>query len=330
MHTTDTTAPAPAALTLTGYTLDTVEVQSTHEWTHRGAQQTYVLDHASSSCEQLAGDDLVAVSTGARALSWPCPSCYPDTEHPAPIARVVSERTLPSGGGASTTRTSSTPDTPSEKQHRFMVKLLCERTGCTPEVAEQTAAAVPTKRAASVLIENLLAAPIAPTTDTTTPTAAPAANVRSNRYAAPCATCSVQVAEGAGALTNEGGRWVTRHLDGACPTPTAAAAPTSSPAGVSEDGMYRSPDGTIWKVQVAHHGTGNLYAKRLVVEDGHGEFVYAAGAVRTLHPEWKLTLDEAKSFGKLYGVCCCCARVLTDEHSIAEGIGPVCARKLDR
>lgn len=30
---------------------------------------------------------------------------------------------------------------------------------------------------------------------------------------------------------------------------------------------------------------------------------------------------------KLYGVCCRCGRTLTDENSISEGIGPICATK---
>ena len=98
-------------------------------------------------------------------------------------------------------------------------------------------------------------------------------------------------------------------------------------AEVTEDGMYRTPDGEIFKVQIAHHGSGNLYAKRLVVGGGKGRFEYEAGAIRKLRPEWKMTLEEAKEFGRLYGVCCNCAAVLTDEDSIAAGIGPVCATK---
>ena len=105
---------------------------------------------------------------------------------------------------------------------------------------------------------------------------------------------------------------------------------------VTEDGMYRNPwDGTIYKVQKAVHGSGHLYAKKLEVigtpEDGdaEGTFVYAPGAFKLLRASWKMTLDEAKEFGALYGVCCRCGRTLTDEGSIADGIGPVCAGKED-
>lgn len=100
---------------------------------------------------------------------------------------------------------------------------------------------------------------------------------------------------------------------------TAPAAPVEQ---VTE-GMYRIADGTVFKVQKAVHGSGNLYAKRLT-EDG---FEYAPGAIRTLTVADKMTLDEAKAWGVLYGTCCVCGRTLTDEQSIAAGIGPVCAGK---
>lgn len=113
-------------------------------------------------------------------------------------------------------------------------------------------------------------------------------------------------------------------------------------AGVTE-GMYRMND-VIYKVQRAVHGSGNLYAKRLVVEEPDcggcqngdpcnppcewtTEFVYAPGVVQTLRGEHKMTAEEAKEFGRLYGVCVRCGRTLTDEGSIALGIGPVCAGK---
>ena len=41
----------------------------------------------------------------------------------------------------------------------------------------------------------------------------------------------------------------------------------------------------------------------------------------------KLTLQEAADFGHIYGSCCICSRELTDELSIALGIGPVCGKR---
>ncbi len=38
-------------------------------------------------------------------------------------------------------------------------------------------------------------------------------------------------------------------------------------------------------------------------------------------------LNAAKAFGKAWGKCCVCSRTLTNDESIAGGIGPVCASK---
>lgn len=93
------------------------------------------------------------------------------------------------------------------------------------------------------------------------------------------------------------------------------------------EGMHEYK-GEFFKVQRAVNGSGNLYAK-VLVESGPNrwDFAYAPGAIRNLSETTVLPLEEAKKFGKLYGTCCVCARTLTDERSIEEGIGPVCARK---
>ena len=108
--------------------------------------------------------------------------------------------------------------------------------------------------------------------------------------------------------------------------------------GPLEDGMYRR-DGVVYKVQIAVHGSGRPYAKKLcyfdsegyeskVAGDGGGwKFTYAPGEVSNLKPEHKMSLEEAQEFGRLYGVCCRCGAPLTDEDSIAAGIGPICATK---
>jgi hypothetical protein len=96
-----------------------------------------------------------------------------------------------------------------------------------------------------------------------------------------------------------------------------------------EDGMYVLDD-TIYKVQHAVHGSGRQYAKRLI-PGGPGqraEFAYAPGIVAKLRPEHRMTMDQAREFGALYGTCCQCGAVLTNEDSIEAGIGPVCAGKI--
>lgn len=98
-----------------------------------------------------------------------------------------------------------------------------------------------------------------------------------------------------------------------------------------EDGVYKVGV-TIFKVK--HSQTGKQWAHKLVVDSerlgekgGHvaGKFVYAGTVARNgITPEAKLTYEAAKEFGALYGVCCCCGRLLTNELSIHLGIGPVC------
>jgi len=114
---------------------------------------------------------------------------------------------------------------------------------------------------------------------------------------------------------------VAREARTVAPIAAPLAAPVKSTA-VTEDGMYLK-DGVVFKVQIAKQDSGRLYAKRL----GQGGFEYAPGAINTLRAEHKMSLDQAKEYGKLYGVCCQCGKDLTDENSIAAGIGPVCARK---
>lgn len=104
-------------------------------------------------------------------------------------------------------------------------------------------------------------------------------------------------------------RWLPRE---------AAPSPTSDPV---TEGMYRTADGTVYKVQAARE-SGRLYAK-VLTDDG---FTYAQGAMRKLTASDRMTLEDAQEYGKLYGICCVCGRTLTNEESIINGIGPICAR----
>lgn len=129
------------------------------------------------------------------------------------------------------------------------------------------------------------------------------------------------------------------------PAPGKPVQPKAVPAGapVVEEGMYRvSLDGgpvmSIYKVQRAVHGSGKLYAKVLVIDvepvraaDGTVlepaicHFDYAPGVIYRLRPEHKMSIEDMKQFGALYGSCCFCAKVLTDEDSIHNGYGKTCA-----
>lgn len=96
-------------------------------------------------------------------------------------------------------------------------------------------------------------------------------------------------------------------------------------AGVEEVGMYRVANGDIYRVHQSRE-TGNLYAKKLDVISN--SFEYEQGAIRRLKASDKMTLEQAKAWGMETGICCVCGAFLTDERSVAEGIGPVCAGRV--
>lgn len=111
----------------------------------------------------------------------------------------------------------------------------------------------------------------------------------------------------------------------------AAAAKSVAFAARTEpvDGIYisKGQDGKddVYKVYKMVHGSGRQGVKRLVVGSDSGSFEYLGLASRCLPADArKMTLEEAKKFGALYGFCVRCGRTLTDEESIAAGIGPKC------
>jgi hypothetical protein len=146
-------------------------------------------------------------------------------------------------------------------------------------------------------------------------------------------------------------------------TETKATAITDGMWLVREEGKRDA----IFKVQQAVYGSGRLYAKQLTlfwdngielreeelaaldddeVAEGYrkggeyygelkAKFVKITGGVKHLQQESKrpgvevrlLKKEEAIHFGKLYGICAICGRLLTDETSIEAGIGPICASK---
>lgn len=101
-----------------------------------------------------------------------------------------------------------------------------------------------------------------------------------------------------------------------------------------KDGYFKL-DGTIYMSQLNQAETA-YYTKRLAIsytggEDGNepeGSWEYH-NVYRQLKEEHRLTLEEAKEFGSLYGVCCRCGRRLTNETSKANGIGPICEGKFE-
>jgi hypothetical protein len=120
--------------------------------------------------------------------------------------------------------------------------------------------------------------------------------------------------------------------------PKERSASPATPVKRAQEGFYKTPDGQYFKVQMALHGSGRPYAKRLevvshAVKSPDGTFlrpaetrwVMAKAWVYKLKPEWKLGVEEAGEFGRLYGQCIKCHLPLTKEESIARGMGDICA-----
>jgi hypothetical protein len=130
------------------------------------------------------------------------------------------------------------------------------------------------------------------------------------------------------------------------------ASPRQSPAAPKPEiteGVWRMPEGTIYKVQTSRGygdsaGAGKLYGKRLMVlpeteryiktvrgvkVEVKAELVYEAAVPAKLRNAYAVKLDdtEAAKVGSLSGVCMFCGRDLTDERSTTAGYGPDCAKK---
>lgn len=98
----------------------------------------------------------------------------------------------------------------------------------------------------------------------------------------------------------------------------APAPERPKPQPVTEPGVYF--DGEHYYKVVQNQSGTRLYAK---IWDGAWE--YAPGALFSLTADQRVNADQAAKFGKLWGQCVFCSRLLTDERSVAVGYGPTCA-----
>ena len=98
---------------------------------------------------------------------------------------------------------------------------------------------------------------------------------------------------------------------------------------VTELGMYRNADGVMFRVKRSRQ-SGNLYAMRFVPEAlvKSERFVYERGGVFRLSADMRMTVEQAQLVGVQFGICCVCGAELTATESVANGIGPVCARRV--
>lgn len=107
--------------------------------------------------------------------------------------------------------------------------------------------------------------------------------------------------------------------------------PATSPAFVDE-GMYRNPaTEEIFRVVALKNGR-KIARKVTTVHLGDGtwktKLVYSRGTIYALKPEWRMTFEECVEYGATFGNCCVCGRDLKVPKSVADGIGPVCAKKI--
>ena len=73
-----------------------------------------------------------------------------------------------------------------------------------------------------------------------------------------------------------------------------------------------------------------VYSQRWTLRNGGFSFVYEPQAITTLTSADALPLDEARKVSRQAGQCVACARLLSDPKSLADGIGPTCAKNFER
>jgi hypothetical protein len=106
--------------------------------------------------------------------------------------------------------------------------------------------------------------------------------------------------------------------------------PGALPA-ATEPGFY-SVGADIWRVRQTKDGQ-RTYAVRLDVQPGarKGTWEYVKGGLNVIARDGApLTEAAASAFGLAHGICAICAAELSDPISVARGIGPVCAKKVQR
>lgn len=90
-----------------------------------------------------------------------------------------------------------------------------------------------------------------------------------------------------------------------------------------QEGSYWTEAGNVARVRTSR-SSGRLYAEKLDSETC--KFQYTRGLI--FHLKARMTLDEARAWGSRHGLCCVCAKTLTDNRSVDQGIGPVCIKRV--
>lgn len=119
------------------------------------------------------------------------------------------------------------------------------------------------------------------------------------------------------------GRHETLAAVRSCNTSTSSAtARMVRPPGPAAEGVYRRGE-KIFRVSI-NRNTGRAYAEEWIA----GAYSYAKGWVLKLRPDERLTLDEARAWGRANVRCIRCGTRLERKESREAGIGPICAGKI--
>lgn len=284
-----------------------------------------------------------------------CSECWIDADREAALAaRYAGVQTLPSDRAHTPGErldgrrfgNAEPGNGMTEKQAAFLDRLLAEREAGTSDLLTAAravlASSAPLRKAeASKLIDALLATPKQQQPTTAAPAAAPATEVRPNRYGGSCTDCGQHVATEAGQLGGKPGAWTVRHLDGGCPTPEEAADDDGLDLRPLEqfasDGKLRVgvPGGdTRLKLSIRFRRNGMIYVDDAAVY-GHGA---SYGRQRPSGSYEGDVTDELEAiladphaavarYGQLTSRCGVCGRKLEDKESVERGIGPKCAQR---
>ena len=104
---------------------------------------------------------------------------------------------------------------------------------------------------------------------------------------------------------------------------------------LAEPGLYETPDGTIVLVYKSSYVDAVLAKKLVLTQAGvgtdgktiwEGDWQRASGFQYKMKADWAVSFDRAAEFGRAFGICMRCGRILENEDSIARGIGPKCAQ----
>lgn len=227
----------------------------------------------------------------------------------------------------------------SQKQTNF-IKALMDRKDLSPlddsvtiDVARlrmQVAKTEVNFKAASAIIDRLLALPDAAPVATTTsaPVGYPAsdkqlafiARLAGEKELDADSRAKVLAAVEAKSLSGKGASATIEKL---LALPRATVEAVAIEAGVYTDGT------TIFRVYLGQNSGRMLAARAIKHDDGTAEFDYAGQADRFVTAAFrKMSIEEAAAWGKATGTCIVCARRLDVPESVDRGIGPVCFAKM--